>query len=170
MARCLSWHRKLGLSERENKFVVTFRVETTGAPSADTFLGEPNKAQLRGKIRGLYSELDPLPAPIAYAKQVFTCGDRKCLHVEFDVQNTTLTYESGNHLAVWPSNADTEVARFLEVFGRRRIKLLEIQSDDPTVRIPLLTSTTYEAAARYYLDICAPVTRAYAYSLDRVCC
>jgi NADPH-ferrihemoprotein reductase len=153
--------QRLGLSERENKFVSTFRIEATGAPSADTFLGEPNKAQLRGKIRGPYSALNPLPAPIAYAKQVFTGGDRKCLHMEFDVQNTTLTYESGDHLAIWPSNTDIEVARFLEVFGLKENKAaqIEIQSDDLTVKIPLPTNTTYEAAARYYLEICAPVTR-----------
>ena len=153
--------QKLRLSKRENKFAATFRIEATSAPSADTFLGEPNKAQLRGKIRGPYSALNPLPALIAHAKQVFTGGDRNCLHIEFDVQNSTLTYETGDHLAVWPSNADIEVARFLEVFGLKQKKAtqIQIQSDDPTVKIPLPTNTTYEAAARYYLEICAPVTR-----------
>ncbi|KAL5313335.1 hypothetical protein ACEPPN_019068 [Leptodophora sp. 'Broadleaf-Isolate-01'] len=153
--------QKLGFSERENKFVPTFSIEANGTPSADTFLGEPNKAQLRGRFRGPYSALNPLPAPIAYAQQVFVSGDRRCLHMEFDIQNTTLTYETGDHLAVWPSNADIEVARFLEVFGLQEHKATQItiQSADPTVNIPLPTNTTYEAAARYYLEICAPVTR-----------
>ena len=153
--------QKLGHSERENKFKAVFNIETVGQPSADTFLGEPNKAQLRGRLRGPYSASNPLPAPITHARQVFTGGDRHCLHIEFDVKNSTMTYETGDHVAIWPLNADTEISRFLQIFGLAEKKDMQIQirSCDPTVKIPIPTNTTYEAAARYYLDICAPVTR-----------
>ena len=153
--------KHLGLSERDNKFKAIFNVEEHDYPTADTFLGEPNKMHLRSKVRGPYTGTNPLPAPIAFTRQLFAGGGRQCLHMEFNIKGSTMTYETGDHLAVWASNSDVEVARFLEVFALSEKKDLEIkiQSRDPTVKIPIPANTTYDAAARYYLDICAPVSR-----------
>lgn len=153
--------KHLGLSERENKFEAVFNVKELDSPTIDTFLGEPNKMHLRAKVRGPYTPTNPLPAPIVYTRQLFAGGDRQCLHIEFDIEASTMTYDTGDHLAVWASNSDVEVARFLKVFGLSERKDLEIQiqSRDPTVKVPVPANTTYDAAARYYLDICAPVSR-----------
>lgn len=81
--------------------------------------------------------------------------------MEFDVNDLTMTYETGDHLGISPKNSDVDVERFLRVFGSTEKKycVLNITTKDPTIKIPLPAYTTYDAAARYYLNICAPISR-----------
>jgi NADPH-ferrihemoprotein reductase len=98
---------------------------------------------------------------ILAARELFNSSERNCLHLEFDIQGSTLTHETGDHLAVCPVNSDIEVDRFLRVFAlyETRNKVIHIQGYDKTIKSPLPSTTTYEAAVRYYLDIRAPISR-----------
>lgn len=150
------------LQEQEYQFTPTFDiVESSAQVNANVFLGEPNKAQLKNRVSGPFTARNPFPAKIVEAKELFNSKDRNCVHLEFDISNTTVRYETGDHLAVWPVNSDVEVDRFLDTFGLREKKdtVVGITSRDLTVKVPIPTKTTYEAAARYYLDICGPVSR-----------
>jgi NADPH-ferrihemoprotein reductase len=72
-----------------------------------------------------------------------------------------LTYKTGDHLAIWPANPDSEVERLLEILGltsRRDIPVI-ITPVDPATKITLPTPTSAIAILRYYLEICAPVNR-----------
>jgi NADPH-ferrihemoprotein reductase len=152
----------LELRELEYDFKADFQVnESKLVPTADVFFGEPNKAHLRNKIQGPFTQNSPLPATVVKARELFNSADRNCLHLEFDVAGTTLTYETGDHLVVWPVNSDDEVDRFLRVFGlsSKKNTVIDIKSHDLSVKVPIPTPTTYGAAARYYLDIGAPVPR-----------
>jgi NADPH-ferrihemoprotein reductase len=156
--------KALALSEKPYVFEPTFVIgESDAAPSPDTFLGEPNRAHLKGKIKGPYTASNPFPAPLVTARELFAAGERNCLHIEFDISSSTVTYETGDHVAIWPINSELEVARFLSVFGLAERAALDvcIRSRDPTTKIPIPPKTTYEAVARYYLDICAPVSRQF---------
>lgn len=150
------------LPELEYTFKANFEVtESELAPTSDVFLGEPNKLHLRSKIRGPFTPQNPFAATIVKAEELFNSNDRNCLHIEFEIGTTTLTYDTGDHLAVWPVNSDMEVERFLRVFGlyARKSVVIGIISHDLTVKVPIPARTTYEAAARYYLDVGAPVSR-----------
>lgn len=158
------------LKEREYEFNADFQVtETKVATAADVFHGEPNKLRLRNKTEGPFSSKNPLPARIVAARELFMSSERNCLHVEFDVESTSLNYETGDHLAIWPVNANAEVDRFLEVFGlsAKRRTALNIESNDLSLKVPIPALTTYEAAARYYLDIGAPVSRQFLANMTR---
>lgn len=138
--------------------------EITEAPTSeerDVFLGEPNKSHLHRRITGPFTAQNPYPARIMEAKELFTTAERNCLHLEFDVSATTITYETGDHLAVWPVNSDLEVDRYLKALSLldKRDQVIQITSKDPTTKVPIPSKTTYDAAARYYLDICAPVSQ-----------
>jgi sulfite reductase alpha subunit-like flavoprotein len=65
-------------------------------------------------------------------------------------------------------NSELEVDRFLRVFGlhQQRGQVIEIRSYDPSVEVTIPSKTTYKAAARYYLDIGAAVTRQLPTSLS----
>jgi len=81
--------------------------------------------------------------------------------MEVSLEGSGLTYQTGDHLAVWPTNADREVDRLLNVLGiaDKRHTVIKVTSTDPTTKIPVPTPTTYEAILRFYLEICAPVSR-----------
>lgn len=102
---------------------------------------------------------------VTSARQLFNSSDRHCLHIELDLtDHPQLTYKTGDHLAIWPSNPDGEVDRLLDVLGlsQRRNVPIHIKSlgrAATTTRLPIPTLTTVEAVFRYYLEICAPVSR-----------
>lgn len=152
----------LSLEKTQRAYEPTFRVERTKMrPTVDTFLGEPNKSHLRGKLRGPYTLSNPYPAPLGSARSLFPTGPREFLHIEFDLGESTLGYETGDHLVIRPMNSDWEVDRFLRVFGLadEQHETIRIVSNDTTVKVPVPEQTTFDAVARYYIDICAPVSR-----------
>src|SRR2546430_8097642 len=83
--------------------------------------------------------------------------------MEIDVAGSNLTYQTGDHIAIWPTNAGKEVDRFLSVFGliSKRDSVISVKALDTTAKVPFPTPTTYDAAVRYHLEICAPVSRQF---------
>ncbi|KAL8782665.1 MAG: hypothetical protein Q9213_005204 [Squamulea squamosa] len=161
---------KMNLEEREAVYEPTFGVTEREDLSADTdevYLGEPNKSHLEGKSKGPYNSHNPYIAPIVESREVFTVKDRNCLHMEIDVSASNLTYQTGDHVAVWPTNAGKEVDRFLKVLGLsdRRHMVISVKGLDSTVRVPFPTPTTYDAAIRYHMEICGPVSRQFVAAL-----
>ncbi|KAF4334394.1 NADPH-cytochrome P450 reductase [Fusarium beomiforme] len=98
---------------------------------------------------------------VANCHNLFADSDRVCLHVELSLTGTGLSYHTGDHLGVLPANSNQEVDRFLRVFGleQKRDVTIEIHAVDMTSQLLMPSSITYEAAVRYYMDICGPVSR-----------
>ncbi|KAJ6031600.1 hypothetical protein N7540_002332 [Penicillium herquei] len=91
---------------------------------------------------------------------------RQYLYVELDtkIQNGTLKYRTGDHLAIWPINPEHEVELMAEIFGwddetLKEVVNLEVNSgiDDLESTIPVETPTTRNSILRYQLDICGPL-------------
>ncbi|OBT43501.1 NADPH-ferrihemoprotein reductase [Pseudogymnoascus sp. WSF 3629] len=161
---------KLGLEEREAVYEPVFSTterEGLDKDAPEVYLGEPNKMHLEGASRGPYNAHNPYIAPIVESKEIFTVKDRNCLHMEIDISGSNLSYQTGDHIAVWPTNAGREVDRFLKVTGlyEKRDTVIAVKPLDPTAKVPFPTPTTYEAVARYHMEICAPVSRQYLASL-----
>ncbi|KAK5008981.1 hypothetical protein LTR39_005038 [Cryomyces antarcticus] len=83
--------------------------------------------------------------------------------MEIDIGGSNLTYTTGDHVAVWPTNAGKEVDRFLNVLGlaSKRHMVIAVKGLDPTAKVPFPSPTTYDAAVRYHMEICAPVSRQF---------
>lgn len=161
---------KVGLEEREAVYEPIFGVterEDMSPESHEVYLGEPNKSHLEGASKGPYNAHNPYIAPIAESREIFTVKDRNCLHMEIDISGSNLSYQTGDHVAVWPTNAGKEVDRFLNVFGlsEKRDRVISVKALDPTARVPFPTPTTYDAAVRYHMEICGPVSRQFVSSL-----
>jgi NADPH-ferrihemoprotein reductase len=160
----------MGLEEREAVYEPVFSVEERDdlTPEDDTvYLGEPNKNHLEGTQKGPFNAHNPYIAPIAESRELFTVKDRNCLHVEIDVSNSNISYTTGDHIAVWPTNAGMEVDRFVKVFGlqEKRDRVISMKGLDPTAKVPFPTPTTYDTAIRYHMEICAPVSRQFISTL-----
>ncbi|VZI19821.1 unnamed protein product [Fusarium fujikuroi] len=100
-------------------------------------------------------------APISDSKLLSDAGGRSYIHVELDIKNTKLDYETGDHLSVSPINSDIEVERFLRVFGLwdKRHETIRVRSLSDDLNPPFPSPCSYESAARFYIDICGPVSR-----------
>ncbi|EEP83066.1 NADPH--cytochrome P450 reductase, partial [Uncinocarpus reesii 1704] len=161
---------EMGLEEREAIYEPTFSIveEPDMSPESESvYVGEPNQNHLEGNTAGSNNAHNPFIAPIVESRELFTVKDRNCLHMDISIQGSTLSYQTGDHLAVWPTNAGKEVDRFLQVFGLedKRHTVIKIKPIDVTAKVPFPTPTTYDAAARYYMEICGPVSRQFIATL-----
>lgn len=161
---------EFGLEEREAVYEPVFAIKERDDLSAEddsVYLGEPNKNHLEGKPKGPYNAHNPFIAPVARSKELFAVKDRNCIHMEIDLTGSNLSYTTGDHVAVWPTNAGQEVDRFLNVLGLadKRHTVVDVTGLDSTAKVPFPTSTTYEAIIRYQMEICAAVSRQFVASL-----
>ncbi|CAK7228067.1 hypothetical protein SCUCBS95973_006755 [Sporothrix curviconia] len=161
---------KMGLEEREAVYEPIFSLtpsETLSVDSPEVYLGEPNKMHLEGTAKGPFNAHNPYIAPIVESHELFTVKDRNCLHIEVDISGSNMPYQTGDHLAVWPTNAGAEVDRFLSVLGLtdKRNTVLTVKALDPTAKVPFPAPTTYDAIVRYHMEICGPVSRQFLATL-----
>jgi NADPH-ferrihemoprotein reductase len=114
-------------------------------------------ARALNKTKGIHDTKNPFPAPIQTARELFTdLHDRNCVHVEFNVEGSGLTYQHGDHVGIWPSNPDIEVTRLLCALGLydKRDTVIGIESLDPALaKVPFPVPTTYATVLRHYIDI-----------------
>ncbi|KAJ5127983.1 hypothetical protein N7448_008762 [Penicillium atrosanguineum] len=160
----------MNLQEREAVYEPVFSVseDEEASPEDETvYLGEPTAAHREGRAKGPFSAHNPFIAPIVESRELFTVKDRNCLHMEISIAGSNLSYQTGDHIAVWPTNAGAEVDRFLEVFGiaDKRHSVINVKGIDVTAKVPIPTPTTYDAAVRYYMEACAPVSRQFVSTL-----
>lgn len=161
---------KMGLEEREAVYEPVFSIverEGLTAESHEVYLGEPNKMHLEGTAKGPFNAHNPYIAPIAESRELFSVKDRNCLHMEVDISGSNLTYQTGDHIAVWPTNPGEEVDRFMAVLDltSKRHNVISVKPLEPTAKVPFPTPTTYDAVVRYHMEICSPVSRQFVATL-----
>ena len=154
----------MNLEEREAVYEASFEViekDDLTPDSTEVYLGEPNKNHLQNKQKGPFNAHNPYIAPIAESRELFHEKNRNCLHMEIDVSESNLSYSTGDHIAVWPTNPGKEVDRFLNVLGlaKKRDTVISVKGLDSTAKVPFPAPTTYDAVARYHMEICGPVSR-----------
>ncbi|KAJ2388701.1 hypothetical protein GGI23_005998, partial [Coemansia sp. RSA 2559] len=107
----------------------------------------------------------PYAAPVTAAVALTPTADRHLLHVEVDLAGSGMRYEAGDHIGVYPTNADEEVDLLLSALGllEKADTPISVSATDPFAAQQSLfpvEATTYRAAFRHYLDITTPVPRA----------
>ncbi|KAK9236447.1 NADPH-cytochrome P450 reductase [Lipomyces kononenkoae] len=141
--------KELSLQETEMMYQPLFSVEEL-ASSNNT--EPPDEGAINAQSTNLIR--------ITKSHELFNSHHRNCLHVEFDLGGTGMNYETGDHLAIWPID--------LSVFGLKdklsiSININAVDQTAPKVQFPC--HTTYDAVIRFYLEICAPVSRQLILSL-----
>lgn len=83
-------------------------------------------------------------------------GDRSCLHIEFDIVGSKLRYETGDHLALYPSNDGRIVDNLGKLLDQNldEVITMEDTDEDCTRKHPFPCPTTYRSALIHYVDIC----------------
>ncbi|KAH0835082.1 hypothetical protein AYO21_09735 [Fonsecaea monophora] len=163
--------QEMNLTERTAVYEPIFDVSELAGLSKSSpavYLGEPNKLQLQGVLRGPFDSHNPFPAPLAVARQIFKAKDRNCLHMEFDLMGSDLSYETGDHVSILPVNSGVEVDRFLRVFGleSKRDTVVDVKAIERTAKVAFPVPTTYDTIVRYRLEIGASVSRQFIQQLS----
>lgn len=158
------------LEERDAVYEPSFDVAEKPELDAEddtVYLGEPNKHHLEGRQKGPFNAQNPYIAPITESKELFTDDKRNCLHMEIDISGSNLSYTTGDHIAIWPTNPGREVERFLNITGlsSKRNTVIHVKGLDPTAKVPFPSPTTYDAIIRYHIEICAPISRQFVSQL-----
>ena len=161
---------EMTLEEREQVYEPAYEINEKpdmDAESNTVFLGEPNRNHLEGKSKGPFNASNPYIAPIAESRELFTDKTRNCLHLEVDVKGSNLSFTTGDHIAVWPTNAGREVERFLKMIGLadKKNMVISIKCLDSTAKMPFPSPTTFDSAVRYHMEIGAPVSRQFVSTL-----
>ncbi|KAF5096238.1 hypothetical protein D0Z00_002848 [Geotrichum galactomycetum] len=156
-----TWQKEEGLEEHEAVYEPVLEIVDSEDSGDSVFLGEFNKAQLQGVVKGPFSVSNPYAAPVAAAREMFNSPDRNCIHMEFDISDSGLKYNTGDHLALLAQNSDDEVTKFLKIFGLedKRNSVIDVKTLDSTAKVPFPTPTTYDAVIRYHLEINGHVSR-----------
>ncbi|ORX56392.1 NADPH-dependent cytochrome P450 oxidoreductase [Hesseltinella vesiculosa] len=127
----------------------------------DIYFGEIGPKPKPGS-KPIYDAKRPYVAPIT-TRELFQGTDRHCLHVDIDISGTNLSYYTGDHVAMWPTNSEDQVLRLAGVLGLsdKLDAVISVKAVDSTAskQHPFPVPTTYRAVFRHYLDICAVASR-----------
>lgn len=154
---------KLGWEEGAGGDSADFEVTELGEEQdqSKVFLGELSQRALNG-TRGIFDAKNPYVAPLLSSRELFDDGDRNCIFAEFDIKDSGIRYQTGDHVGVWPLNPDVEVDNLLRVLGMesKRDQVIDVKSLDPALaKVPFPVPTTYDTVFRHYLDICIIASR-----------
>lgn len=162
-----AFQAELGLEEGGGADSADFTVSELKAGEIcdeKVFHGELSPRALTA-AEGPYDQKNPYRAPVIKAQELFAVdAERNCIHVEFDITDSGMSYQHGDHVGIWPTNPDVEVDRVLAVLGlaseSRRHTPVDLVSLDPALaKVPFPNPATYDAIFRHYLDISAVASR-----------
>lgn len=156
---------KFGFEEKEKTYEPVLLVQEDESLT-DLQLGQPE--EMADSLGSVTNNSPVRSLKVVETRRLFDSTDRQCLHLELEIsKNPELIYKTGDHLAVWPSNPDSEVERLVNLLGlgEKRHNPIHITSLDLATKVPVPTPTTIEAIFRYYLEICGLVPRGILPSL-----
>lgn len=157
------FHRKLKLEEQIPEYIPSIQV-TEVSKSTDSLpqIGEPKALKLSRKAARDYSAIKQLPLKEVKTVTAAVNAGRSCLHLEIDIRgHPQIKYKTGDHLAVWPTNAANEVERIIQVLGLtdKQENQIVVAGANPDDEVKIPKHSTISALFRHYLEISAPVSR-----------
>ncbi|KAL9541579.1 hypothetical protein MBANPS3_009046 [Mucor bainieri] len=106
-----------------------------------------------------YSSSNPYLAPCQIRSLLDNdnADERHCMHVDIDLSGSDLTYQTGDHIAMFPVNTEEMIQRTARMFGiaEKLDTAIHITTtvENTNKKSPFPTPTTYQTALRQYLDI-----------------
>jgi NADPH-ferrihemoprotein reductase len=119
--------------------------------STETFNFQP-------KVTSIPSEISNKHAFIEKDKIRFA---RQCYHIEIDICESGLRYQTGDHVGTWPQNEPDQIIAIVNALqlsekDMSRVFSMKPNSDNPlssTAKMPFPVPCSVETALTYYLDL-----------------
>ncbi len=114
----------------------------------------------------------PFWAKVATVRELHTpASDRSCVHAEVDVTDSAITYETGDHIAIYAQNSEAVVNRVAELLGFDLDALVTLRvPSDPTAASslppPLPGPLRIRTALSYFADVLSSPHREALYALS----
>eukprot|EP00732_Lithocolla_globosa_P000865 Lithocolla_globosa_v1_NODE_344_length_4393_cov_24.392577.p1 type:complete len:670 gc:universal NODE_344_length_4393_cov_24.392577:2367-4376(+) len=148
-------------SEIDNSIVRQYELKEFAPGSLpETRIQKGNIGRLpgQGKIqtRPPYDVKNPYMAELVVNRELMKGGDRNCMHLEINIKDTPLSYQSGDHIGIFPTN-DPDVVDLVK--NSLNIKdldaLFSLEAVDPSSakKFPFPCPCSYRTALSHYLDL-----------------
>ncbi|KAK2595610.1 hypothetical protein QQS21_006657 [Conoideocrella luteorostrata] len=148
----------LNMKESDSQYKpVLSTVYDSSLEQIDLHHGQPDDSGVTGS-----NESPAKSLLVTNARELFTAAERNCLHLDISLSGQPeMSYKTGDHLGVWPMNPDQEVERLIQAMGVNHLRHvpLSISANDAAISIQFPSPTTITALFRYYVEICAPISR-----------
>jgi len=95
----------------------TLVVQDESLPTEKIYKGEVARLHSYKNQRPPFDAKNPFMSRMLVYKELHNGGDRSCMHVEIDITNSKMRYDSGDHVAVYPKNDEALVNRIGELLG-----------------------------------------------------
>lgn len=125
-------------------------------PSESVFTGEIGRLKSYERQKPPYDQRNPYLAPVLSTRELFQKdSQRSCLHLELDITNTRIKYETGDHVAVYPSNDSALVKQIGELLNANLDEVISLVNvdEDAQKKNPFPCPCSYRTALTYYLDL-----------------
>ncbi len=84
-------------------------------PEEKIYKGEVARLHSYTNQRPPFDAKNPFMSTLVVNKELHKGGGRSCMHIELDISNSKMRYDSGDHVAVYPQNDENAVNRIGEL-------------------------------------------------------
>ncbi|XP_026047582.1 P450 (cytochrome) oxidoreductase b isoform X1 [Astatotilapia calliptera] len=114
-----------------------------------------------------FDSKNPFLALVTVNRKLNKAGDRHLMHLELDITGSKIRYESGDHVAVFPTNDSALVNKLGQILGVDLDVVISLNNldEESNKKHPFPCPTTYRTALTHYLDITHPPRTNVLYEL-----
>ncbi|MEQ2209292.1 hypothetical protein XENOCAPTIV_028053 [Xenoophorus captivus] len=121
------------------------------------FTGEIGRLKSFEVQKPPFDSKNPFLAPVTVNRKLNKAGDRHLMHLQLDITGSKIRYESGDHVAVFPTNDCELVNRLGEVLGMDLDVVISLNNLDgislPTQRTLATESHPFNTIMKSFTDL-----------------
>nr|6J79_A Chain A, Heme oxygenase 1,NADPH--cytochrome P450 reductase [Rattus norvegicus]6J79_B Chain B, Heme oxygenase 1,NADPH--cytochrome P450 reductase [Rattus norvegicus] len=134
---------------------------------AKVYTGEMGRLKSYENQKPPFDAKNPFLAAVTANRKLNQGTERHLMHLELDISDSKIRYESGDHVAVYPANDSALVNQIGEILGADLDVIMSLNNldEESNKKHPFPCPTTYRTALTYYLDITNPPRTNVLYEL-----